>query len=133
VVTTRVRRIALGIALALALGLLVGAVSAGKLIDSDDSDATSIPAYTPTEGDPHPLSTGTTPEAVKTQVFERAYSECSSTPVKLLASKYKAADTSDDAVAAIVGRAWASYFKAGADAVPDGRAACLQGLENPTD
>ena len=63
-------------------------------------------------------------------VFERAYSECASTEDDLLASKYKAADTSPEGVAAVVGRAWASYFKAGQDAVQDGQHGCRQGQQD---
>ena len=63
-------------------------------------------------------------------VFERAYSECASTEDDLLASKYKAADTSPEGVAAVVGRAWASYFKAGQDAVQDGQHGCQQGQQD---
>ena len=79
------------------------------------------------ELDPHPLAAGTTPENVQIAVYERAYSECATTEDALLASKYKAEDTSSAGVAAIVGRAWASYFKAGQDAVQDGLDGCLQG------
>ncbi len=63
-------------------------------------------------------------------VYERAYSECASTEDALLASKYKAADTSPEGVAAVVGRAWASYFKAGQDAVQDGQDGCRQGQQD---
>lgn len=127
--TSRVRRIAAGIVLAVALGLLIGAVSTDWLSgDSKEADRATPTATSPATTDPHPLGTGPTPSAVKTMVFERTYSECASTPAELLASKYHAADTSDKVIAAVVARAWASYFKAGPDALPDGRAGCLQAL-----
>jgi len=112
--------------LLLAVGLVVGGVSANR---EDDGSATEPAAITaPVETDAYPLGSSTTPENVQLAVYERAYSECASTDLALLASKYKAADTSDKGVAAVVGRAWASYFKAGQDAVGDGRDGCLQGI-----
>ena len=135
--TNRVRRIALGVGLVVALGLVVGAFSADRLTDRADAPATTEAATTeaaptaPAETDPFPLSTLPTPPDVQTLVFERSYSECSTTEQKLLASKYKAADTSKNGVAAAVGRAWASYFKGGLDAVEDGRDGCLQGFDTP--
>lgn len=113
--------------LLLAVGLVVGGVSANRA--NDDGSATEPSAITaPVETDAYPLGSSTTPEDVQTAVYERAYSECSSTELALLASKYKVSDTSDKGVAAVVGRAWASYFKAGQDAVGDGRDGCLQGI-----
>jgi hypothetical protein len=113
--------------LLLAVGLVVGGVSANR---ANDDDSTTEPAAVtaPAETDAYPLSSSTTPENVQLAVYERAYSECASTDLALLASKYKAADTSDNGVAVVVGRAWASYFKAGQDAVGDGRDGCLQGI-----
>ena len=125
--SSRVRRISIALGLLLALGLVIG-VGAGNRLAGDDEDAvTTEAAALPTEPDPHPLAAGTTPENVQLLVYERAYSECATTEDKLLASKYKAEDTSSGGVAAVVGRAWASYFKAGQDAVQDGRDGCLQG------
>ena len=127
--SSRVRRISIALGVLLALGLVVG-VGAGNRLVGDDEDATTTEAAaTQVEPDPHPLATGTTPKSVQLLVFERAYSECASTDVALLASKYKAADTSEEGVVAVVGRAWASYFKAGQDAVQDGRDGCRQGLQ----
>ena len=124
--SSRVRRIA--VAAGLVLVLLVGGVSANRLTD-DDSPAEGTTAPTPTATDPYPLSSGTTPKDVQTAVFERAYSECASTELPALAAKYKTSDLSKEGVAAAVGRGWASYFKAGRDAVQDGRDGCLQGQE----
>jgi hypothetical protein len=108
--------------------LLVGGVAANRFSD-DEPAGTDAVTTTATETDPYPLSTGTTPADVQTAVFERAYSECASTELAALAEKYKASDTSEEGVAAAVGRGWASYFRAGPDAVQDGRDGCLQGQE----
>jgi ABC-type Fe3+-hydroxamate transport system substrate-binding protein len=127
-VSRRARRISIGLLLALAAGLLIGGVSSGRLSSSDEQTTTSEAATTAaTVTDPYPLAASTTPKNVQLAVYERAYSECASSEPALLASKYKAVDTSKRGVAAAVGRAWASYFKAGRDAVQDGRDGCLQG------
>lgn len=126
--SSRVRRVSIALGLVLALGLLVGVVSANRSTDDDKGTATTEAAETtPVETDPYPLTTLPTPKDVQLLIFERAYSECASTEAELLASKYKAADKSKQGVAAIVGRAWASYFNAGEDAVQDGLDGCLQG------
>jgi hypothetical protein len=130
-VSSRVRRISIALGLLLALGLVIGVASGNRLTDDDDEDTTiEAVATPPVEPDPYPLAAGTTPESVQIAVYERAYSECASTEDALLASKYKAEDTSPEGVAAAVGRAWASYFKAGQDAVQDGRDGCLQGQQD---
>jgi hypothetical protein len=128
-VSSRVRRISIALGLLLALGLVIG-VASGNRLNGDDEDTTEAVATAPVEPDPYPLAAGTTPESVQIAVYERAYSECASTEDALLASKYKAEDTSPEGVAAAVGRAWASYFKAGQDAVQDGRDGCLQGQQD---
>ena len=86
--SNRARRISLALGLLLALGLVVGVVSANRLADDDDAATTERP--TPAEADP-PLSTEPTPESVQTLVFERAFSECASYDVSRLAGKYKVA------------------------------------------
>ena len=123
--SSRIRWIA--VAVGLAVLLLVGGVSANRL--SDDEASPEATATAPVEPDPYPLATGTTPDEIQLLIYERAYSECASTELNALAAKYKAADESPEGVAAAVGRGWASYFKAGPDAVPDGRDGCLQGQE----
>ena len=130
--SSRVRRISIALGLLLAAGLLVGVVSADRLSGDDDGITTTeaVETTAPVATDPYPLSTSTTPKDVQLLVFERAYSECASTKPDLLASKYKAADTSEPAVAKIVALAWASYFKAGPDAVQDGLEGCLQGQKD---
>ena len=122
--SSRVRRIA--VAAGLALVLLVGGVSANRLAD-DDEAGTDAATTAATEPDPYPLAAGTTPKEVQTAIFERAYSECASNENAALAAKYKTTDLSPKGVAAAVGRGWASYFKAGRDAVQDGQDGCLQG------
>ena len=129
--SSRVRRISIALGLLLALGLVVGVAAGDRLAGGDDkAETTTEAALTEAEPDPYPLATGTTPENVQIVVYERADSECASTEDALLASKYKATDTSPEGVAAIVGRAWASYFKAGQDAVQDGRDGCQQGQKD---
>jgi hypothetical protein len=128
-VSSRVRRISIALGLLLALGLVIG-VASGDRLSGDDGETTTAEAVTPTEPDLYPLATGTTPKNVQLTVYERAYSECASTDDELLASKYKSDDTSPEGVAAAVGRAWASYFKAGQDAVQDGQDGCQQGQQD---
>ena len=125
--SSRVRRISIVLGLLLAVAVVIGVGSAGRLGGGDEGSTTTKAVATEAEPDLYPLSPGTTPKSVQLVVFERAYSECASTDLKLLASKYKAADTSPEGVAAVVGRAWASYFKAGQDAVQDGHDGCRQG------
>ncbi len=127
--SSRVRRIAVGAGLALLL--LVGGVSANRLADDDDGQSSTDAATTATtEPDPYPLASGTTPKEVQTAIFERAYSECATNDNAALAAKYKTSDLSAEGVAAAVGRGWASYFKAGRDAVRDGQDGCLQGQQD---
>ena len=125
--SSRVRRISIALGLLLALGLVIGVASGNRLVGDDEESPPASAVENQTETDPFPLATGTTPENVQLTVYERAYSECASYEVERLASKYKAADTSADGVAEVVGRAWASYFNAGQDAVQDGLDGCLQG------
>ena len=122
----RTRLIFIGLGLLLAVVLVVGGVSATR--DDGDSRTGVTAETTPAEPDPYPLGSSPTPENVRISVYERAYSECASTDLELLAAKYKVEDTSKDGVAAAVGRAWASYFDAGQDAVGGGRDGCLQGF-----
>ncbi len=128
--SSRVRRISIALGVLLALGLVVGVAAGDRLAGEDEDATTTEAATTQVAPDPHPLATGTTPKSVQLLVFERAYSECASTEVGLLASKYSVADKSEEGVAAVVGRAWASYFKAGQDAVQDGRDGCRQGQKD---
>jgi hypothetical protein len=115
----------------LALALLVGTVSAGRLADSSDSAPATTARTTTQAEDPYPLSDGPTPAGVQLSVFERAYSECATSSLEILAEKYKLPDDASlETAAARVGRAWASYFRAGPDAVQDGRDGCLQGAES---
>lgn len=106
---------------AVALALIASVFVIGR--SNDDETAPQTTAATTTE------PVGPTSEAVKNAVFERSYSECASTDRAPLAGKYNLADQKDATLATGVGRAWVKYFKAGDDALPDGRAGCLQGLE----
>ena len=111
------------------VALLAGAIASDSIPGRErlDGEATAPAPKQPVR---YPLAPGPTAEEIQLVVFERAYSECASSDLELLAAKYKAAGRSSRAVAAIVARAWASYFSAGADAVEDGRAGCLQGLRD---
>jgi hypothetical protein len=123
-VSRRARRILIGLGLVLALGLVVGGVSANRAAD-DDGQATTAESSIDTSP---PLSTLPTPEAVQTQVFERALSECASYDVARLAGKYNVAVITEQNVAQAVAEAWVRQFKAGRDALTDGRDGCLQGF-----
>lgn len=90
---------------------------------SGDDDAA------PTGGETVAATTTATPESVQTAVFERAYSECASTPLARLAAKYKA-QRNRIAVSTAVAEAWRKQYDAGPDALEDGRAGCLQGFED---
>ncbi len=102
------------------LAVLVAALAVG--CSTGDSEPT---AATTTAAAPAP-----TPANVKLAVFERAYSECASTELERLAAKYKVAEKTRPGVATAVGLAWIDIFKAGPDALPDGRSGCLQGFED---
>lgn len=112
-----------------AVGLLVVGGAAEDQRDQQP-EPEAAPAMTTALEDPYPLADGVTPGEIRLAVFERSYSECASYDLDQLAAKYKSADTSKQGVAAAVGRAWASYFKAGRDAAREGRAGCLQGAES---
>lgn len=121
---TRNRRAAIGIALVLVL-LLVGISAGGSFNGGSEDEDTTAPGTTVV---PVTLSTLPTPEAVQTQVFERAFSECASTDIESLRGKYRIARRSEEQVAIGVGIGWARFFKAGQDAIADGRDGCLQGF-----
>ena len=120
----RARRILIGLGLVLAVGLVVGGVSATRA-DDDDEPTTTAEASIDTRP---PLSTLPTPADVQTQVFERALSECASYDVARLAGKYNVAVMTEQNVAQAVAEAWVRQFKAGRDALTDGRDGCLQGF-----
>jgi hypothetical protein len=119
---TRNRLIAIAAAAALVV-VLVG-VAAGGAFDRDD-DKVAKPAVTETAV---VLPAGPTPEALQLQIYERAFSECASTDPQLLKGKYKLARDTDAQLAIGVGIGWAKFFKAGQDAVEDGRQGCLHGF-----
>ena len=123
---TRTRRIVLGVGLALVL-LVVG-ISAGGSRDEPERSTTSAATSTPIQPGEEPLSTLPTPENVQTQVYERALTECGSYDLARLAGKYNVAVQTEENVALAVGEGWARQFRAGQDAVEDGRDGCLQGF-----
>ena len=110
-----------------AVGLLVVG-GAAEDQPGNEPDPAVVAATAAPDPDPYPLAEGQTENEIKLLVFERSYSECASYDLAQLGAKYKTADNSRQGVAAAVGRAWASYFKAGLDAAREGRAGCLQGV-----
>jgi hypothetical protein len=83
--------------------------------DEQEEPSEPLPAEQPVE-DPAAIA-----------AFERSYGECSSYSLRTLAAKYHA-KAKDDAVAAAVGKGWASRFNGGPSAERSGRDGCLQGL-----
>jgi hypothetical protein len=77
-------------------------------------------------------STQPTPDRLKTVVYERALSECASTKLKLLAGKYRVKhhfERNRRLIATRAGASWATYLKAGRDAIRSGRDGCLAGFK----
>lgn len=100
------------------LVLLVLSAGCAGLGGDDDSEPTaSQPAQT-------------TSEAVRTAVFERSYSECSTYPMSRLAIRYRV-DAKVDAVSRAVARFWTRQFNGGKDAIPVGVRACVEGFNDP--
>jgi hypothetical protein len=66
-----------------------------------------------------------TPDALRTAVWERSYSECSSYDLQRIAAKYRG-DPEEGAVATAVGRSWTEQLGAFDDAVASGRDGCVQ-------
>jgi hypothetical protein len=112
---------------ALACAALVLIVSVFVIGWSNESDETAQPQATESVA---PAVTLPTSETVKLAIFERAYSECASTKIDLLAAKYKAAKKTKPIVATVVARGWVKYYEGGEDAVSEGRAGCLQGFKD---
>ena len=118
----------------LRIGILVAIVVAVAVIgyassDSSSEDPVAAPPATTTE----PVNTLPTSETVKLAIFERAYSECASTEFEALAAKYKVAVKTKPRVAFAVGEGWTKFFKAGPDAVDEGRDGCLEGFSDSSD
>jgi hypothetical protein len=76
--------------------------------------------------------TPTTPDDIRTAVFERAFSECGSESVEELAGKHNVSGNKA-AVSTAVGQFWAERFGGHEDAAREGKLACLQSfaLESP--
>jgi hypothetical protein len=66
-------------------------------------------------------------------IYERAYSECSSTDLEALAGKYQVAQPTVDNVARAVGASWADKYNAGEDGQAVGESACRDGIETRPD
>jgi hypothetical protein len=83
-------------------------------------------------GDDDATETQTTPSNVRNAVFERAFSECGSETVDELAGKHNVSRNTA-AVSTAVGQYWAEQYGGLADAVQEGKIACLQSfaLESP--
>jgi hypothetical protein len=105
---------------ALVLLLAIAALSAGCAESGGDDE--------PAAGPPPPAQT--TSEAIRTAVFERAYSECATHPMVRLATRYDV-DPNVDAVSKAVARFWTRQFKGGQDAIPVGVQACIDGFNDP--
>ena len=123
----RARKVSIALGVLLALGLVVGGVSANRIADDDDAATTEARTASVDDADP-PLSTAPTPEALQTLIFERAFSECASYDIPRLAGKYNVAVQTKENIAKAVAEAWARQFSAGQDALADGRDGCLQGF-----
>lgn len=102
---------------------LVFAVLVAGCSSDEPSDQAAAPATTAATESAPP-----TADNVKLAVFERAFSECATYGVARLSGKYKVAVKTRGNVATAVARGWTKFFRAGADAIPDGRAGCLQGF-----
>lgn len=105
---------------ALLLLLAIVVLGAGCAESGDDDEPTAS-ASQPAQ---------TTSEAVRTAVFERSYSECSTYPMIRLAARYNV-PRNVDAVSKAVGRFWARQFKGGPDVIPVGVKACIDGFNQP--
>jgi hypothetical protein len=78
-------------------------------------------------GDDDTAPTPTTPDDVRTAVFERAFSECGSESIEELAGKHNVSGNTA-AVSTAVGQFWAERFGGYQDAAREGKLACLQSL-----
>ena len=109
-----VQRGALAAVLAFALAVVFLAGCGGDSNDSSDTTPSTVP-----------------PSA--NEIYERAYSECSSTALDALAGKYQTVTSSVDIVSQAVGEAWSSRFGGGAEGVEIGAGACRDGLNSRSD
>jgi ABC-type uncharacterized transport system auxiliary subunit len=103
-----VQRLAVIAVIALVAGLLAGCGSSKK------SDTT--PPATTTAAD--------------NTIYERAYTECASTSLSLLAGKYHVASTTPDNVAKAVGAAWSDRYGGGDTGTRYGEAGCHDGFNS---
>ena len=73
-------------------------------------------------------SSGPITSASDNAIYERAFSECSSTSMKDLAGKYHVATVTPDNVAQAVGAAWSDRFHGGSRGTAIGISGCHDGL-----
>ena len=76
------------------------------------------------------LAIPTTPQTE--EVYERAYSECSSTDLQGLATKYNVTKTVD-AISTAVGIGWSKRFGGGAVEAKAGQLGCREGIKSRPD
>jgi hypothetical protein len=89
-----------------------------------------VPAACGGDGDADADQNATPPPASRqaSTVYERAYSECSSTELDLLAGKYNVSPNRT-AIAQAVGAAWVDTLGAGPSAVDAGVSGCRDGFD----
>jgi|SRR5919198_3251595 hypothetical protein len=102
---------------ALVLLALLASILAGCGSSGSSSRATSRP------------TTRVSPQ--QEEIYDRAYTECSSISLALLATKYHV-KPERDAIVRAVSHAWAQRFGAGARGVAIGAAGCRDGFEQRT-
>ena len=66
-------------------------------------------------------------------IYERAFTECSSTPIKQLAGKYHVATTTPANIAHAVGAGWSDRFHGGSKGTAIGTSGCHDGLAQRPD
>jgi hypothetical protein len=101
--------------LVLACLFVVLAVAAVGCMGGDDDDGSAEP-------------TATTPQSVKTAVYERSLSECFGQTVEQLARAYRV-EPRQDTVATAVAARWVDRMNGEHDAVQSGRDGCLLGFQ----
>jgi hypothetical protein len=74
-----------------------------------------------------------TTSAISNTIYERAYSECSSTKLENLAGKYHVAQPTVDNVSRAVGAAWSDRFNGGQSGQQIGESGCRDGIATRPD
>jgi ABC-type glycerol-3-phosphate transport system substrate-binding protein len=107
-------RLALATALALVLVLTAAACGSDKKESSTDTTSAAT-------------------SAVDNTIYERAYTECSSTSLQGLAGKYQVANPTVDNVSQAVGAAWSDRFNGGEEGQKIGESGCRDGISSRPD